>query len=594
MLCTSCSVSKADIITVPLINGLSVTVGTGTNALPLQNLNTAAGATNVTMNDDSNVNVPLGFAFPYFGKTFTDSWMYSNGAVSFTGPSAPGGFCCSGANLTTLRDPGYNYSIVPLWTDLIAIQGGTHYTLGTPTSMTYGWYGVSEYADPSKRNTFEVKIDNTGLVDVRFAGAFVAFHPVTSGFIGDIEKGEYYQHHYGNGFQTGPVSYSLGGKFAVEDPCLKDPLSSPSCPGYATALLKSLPTPTTPETTTAVAEPTSTAPTQSTAVLAAPTAVEVIAPTQTTATTSSTPATTTAAPTATATVATTTSSPSVSNPQPKVGEVASSSAPKISLSMIMSIVGAEQTRISGVEKSVVQESVSMAVSAGQQAVAVAESTASSAVSNSASAQTQGVLGSSVMGTSSAQSTTTSVVGGFNQAGTTGQNDHAFRLQSNQTSAQSSEQPSSNASTGIKLAVFTPPPAYVPPAYVPPTTYTLPPKPITEVESVKSEGFKLGGQSALDMLIEKPAVSTQQPTSTGNETVKKTVADNEAAAGMTIASIATQPTGYDAYFSVLKDAVFYAPKEVYQNQRVIDNQRVLRQLSNDRLHQQLTEQQYKGN
>jgi hypothetical protein len=45
--------------------------------------------------------------------------------------------------------------------------------------------------------------------------------------------------------------------------------------------------------------------------------------------------------------------------------------------------------------------------------------------------------------------------------------------------------------------------------------------------------------------------------------------------------------------VLKDADFYAPKDIYGNQKTVDNARALRQLSSDRLHQEMIDQQYKG-
>ena len=48
---------------------------------------------------------------------------------------------------------------------------------------------------------------------------------------------------------------------------------------------------------------------------------------------------------------------------------------------------------------------------------------------------------------------------------------------------------------------------------------------------------------------------------------------------------------------IPDGTFYAPKEIYRNQKVIDNVRAQRAFSgaSDRLHQQMVEQQYnKGN
>jgi hypothetical protein len=77
-------------------------------------------------------------------------------------------------------------------------------------------------------------------------------------------------------------------------------------------------------------------------------------------------------------------------------------------------------------------------------------------------------------------------------------------------------------------------------------------------------------------------------------VNKNVQPNELARGVDIASMAKTPAGFNAYSFVLKDAAFYEPKEVYKNQRTVDNERVLRGLTrgSDSLHQQMVDQQYK--
>ena len=74
-------------------------------------------------------------------------------------------------------------------------------------------------------------------------------------------------------------------------------------------------------------------------------------------------------------------------------------------------------------------------------------------------------------------------------------------------------------------------------------------------------------------------------------VKTNVQDNDAAAGVSIDSIARTPAGFNSYMIALTDANFYAPKEIYRNQRTVDNARALRQLASDRLHQQMVDQQY---
>jgi hypothetical protein len=70
-------------------------------------------------------------------------------------------------------------------------------------------------------------------------------------------------------------------------------------------------------------------------------------------------------------------------------------------------------------------------------------------------------------------------------------------------------------------------------------------------------------------------------------------DNELAGGVSLNKMALAPVGYGDYLNfTLRDAAFYAPKEVYKNQRNVDNARVLRQLTNDSRHQEMVEQQYR--
>jgi hypothetical protein len=77
------------------------------------------------------------------------------------------------------------------------------------------------------------------------------------------------------------------------------------------------------------------------------------------------------------------------------------------------------------------------------------------------------------------------------------------------------------------------------------------------------------------------------------TVKKDVQDNDLAGIVRIERMAVVPTGFNAYTNyMLRDVAFYAPKEIYRNQKTVDNTRALRQLSSDRLHQEMVEQQYR--
>ncbi len=95
----------------------------------------------------------------------------------------------------------------------------------------------------------------------------------------------------------------------------------------------------------------------------------------------------------------------------------------------------------------------------------------------------------------------------------------------------------------------------------------------------------------DIIEAKPVMPEADRNNTNTQQVKSNVQDNDAAAGVSIASIARTPVGFNTYMVALTDANFYTPKEIYRNQRNVDNARALRQLASDRLHQQMVDQQY---
>ena len=96
----------------------------------------------------------------------------------------------------------------------------------------------------------------------------------------------------------------------------------------------------------------------------------------------------------------------------------------------------------------------------------------------------------------------------------------------------------------------------------------------------------------DFLNPQATLSTQAVTSQTQD-VRREQQNNELAGGVTLDRMATQPVGYQQYLGLaLLDAKFYATREIYGRQTTVDNQRALRQLSSDRLHQQMVNQQYK--
>jgi len=201
----------------------------------LEDLRGDPSATEHYIPDDGYVEIPLDFEFPFYGQTFTRSWMFSNGVIGFLDPTQEPyqgryGFCCTGYDNSVDR-PATTLTLMPLQTDLINYGDGKFMTRGDEESMTYGWYGISEYGRPDSSNNFEAEIYDDGMYQFRYGNLDVN-RDVTIGSTGDPSAGEYEQYLYGllppNGMET-ITSYGLGGQ------CIVDPLFDPNCPGYADA-----------------------------------------------------------------------------------------------------------------------------------------------------------------------------------------------------------------------------------------------------------------------------------------------------------------------------------------------------------------------
>ena len=240
----SVSVAQAQIVTIP-IPGSPLSLNVMVNPQPLQNINNNPAAVPYQLWDDGWANVPLGFTFPFFDKNFTNSTMYSNGAVQFgppvTGFPSNNTFCCSGININRNTPSAYNYSILMMQDDLYGATGNNHYSLGTTNTMTYGWYNVERLGRPENKTSFELKIDSTGGIDMRWTGALLSWSSPAIGVIGDASKGEFAVLQQGglptNTFSIPGLTQWTTGQTPdiIVDPCTTNPLYSPSCPGYQAA-----------------------------------------------------------------------------------------------------------------------------------------------------------------------------------------------------------------------------------------------------------------------------------------------------------------------------------------------------------------------
>jgi len=189
-----------------------------------------AQVTEHRISDDGYVRVPLQFSFPYYGRVFTESYMFSNGVVGFLNPT--NSWCCSGFDLRNNNGTPFSFAIMPLQTDLLNYSG-RFLTEGTPQYQRYVWENISEYGVPQNLNTFGVEIKPSGFIGMHYEKVNISPNrPITIGRTGDV--GEFHQYYHGSGFTQGSFSYITE---TTGDPCLLNPLHNSSCLGYQEAYL---------------------------------------------------------------------------------------------------------------------------------------------------------------------------------------------------------------------------------------------------------------------------------------------------------------------------------------------------------------------
>lgn len=419
-----------------------------------------------------------------------------------------------------------------------------------------------------------------------------------------------------NNFWAGPygpelynISFSL--KYSV-DPCIKDPLYSPTCPGYLDALNKLL-SPTTTIATDPISSTTTSAGTTTT-IVTDPVASTVNVSSSTNIGQPSIVASVVSAP------APSTSSTSSTTIQ-STKETTQSSGNSVSLALSVISKNSERDAISSaVAQTAVSQAQSVATQAQQEAQSIAASSvANSTTTNSASGSQQssgtGIrvnnsnstnftlqsgmtsLASTVMG----PQTTNNMIVQQQNSSTTGLN-----LSNNQlitTLNVGSAQSSNSSTTTFALPLLQP----QQPTLVVPNSTSIQVETqsqqvasikslttsTTETTSILSPNFLTDRSNPLTDIVEgKNTVPQNSTIATSVSSVNKNAQDNEVAGGVDLNKMALAPIGYSGYLNfTLRDASFYAPKEVYKDQRNVDNARALRLLTNDSKHKEMVEMQY---
>jgi hypothetical protein len=132
--------------------------------------------TPLNLGDDNTRNVALGFEFNYWGQTFTDAWVSSNGFVSFQSGAH---LCCNGQPIEMAQ----RNTIYAYWSDLISFTGNPYYRRDNG-SILFGWYGVQEYGT-NNSSTFEIGLFADGKIQLNYGNlGFNGGHTFTAGLTG--------------------------------------------------------------------------------------------------------------------------------------------------------------------------------------------------------------------------------------------------------------------------------------------------------------------------------------------------------------------------------------------------------------------------
>ena len=195
--------------------------------------------------------IDLSFNFTFYGSTFTQARMATNGCLHF---GSSGSYC----NDYT-PDPingQHTYTIYPFWTDLIRDNDSRMKSWGDSSKMIFGWYDMREYNRASD-NSFEIILWNNNSFDIRYGALDIINHDVLIGEIGSKKENSYtyyYHDECNTGTTNGSSCYnydwnnsdkntnlenggSLYGSGSGNSVDCSNALNDSSCSGYADALL---------------------------------------------------------------------------------------------------------------------------------------------------------------------------------------------------------------------------------------------------------------------------------------------------------------------------------------------------------------------
>ena len=217
------------------------------------NANNFEGELAYSVSDDGiSPAIDLSFNFTFYGSTFSQARMATNGCLHF---GASGSYC----NDYT-PDPingQHTYTIYAFWTDLIRDNNSRMKSWGDSSKMIFGWYDLREYNRSNTDNSFEIILWNNNSFDLRYGHLNIINHDVLIGEVGS-KKEDSYTYYYHDECSTGTTNSSscvnknwnatsinttlenggsLYGSGSGNGIDCSNPLNDASCSGYADAYL---------------------------------------------------------------------------------------------------------------------------------------------------------------------------------------------------------------------------------------------------------------------------------------------------------------------------------------------------------------------
>ena len=193
--------------------------------------------------------IDLSFNFTFYGSTFSQARMATNGCLHF----GNSGSYCNDYTPDPINGQ-HTYTIYPFWTDLIRDSDSRMKSWGDSSKMIFGWYNLREYNRASD-NSFEIILWNNNSFDLRYRELDIINHDVLIGEVG-ANKDNSYTYYYHDECNTGTTNSSscynydwnnsdknknlenggsLYGSGSGNGIDCSDPLNDTSCSGYADA-----------------------------------------------------------------------------------------------------------------------------------------------------------------------------------------------------------------------------------------------------------------------------------------------------------------------------------------------------------------------